>query len=585
VVVDRTRGRGPRAATRHRIAGPARLLTVLVAVVLLAGVAVPLLHAPAQALDPLEVPGTLRVVPEDGVLVEVDGTRYHGRIELRADGQVINELGTERYLEGVAEMPSRWPRAALEAQAVAARTYAWWSGRNAVHDGYDICATTACQVYRGAEVVLDGGQRWAEAVAATSGQVLLDRDGGPILARYFSTSGGRTFANEEVFSATGARPYLVAIDDPFDAASPYHRWEVPFDRDVFDALLREGQRLAGVAPVAEVTRTGDVDDLTALLRFTGRDGTEVEVTPLEVRDFLNRLAPARFPDRYPSARDDGLRPLPTTVPSTRFVVEVGDDEVVLRGRGWGHGVGLGQYGAQGRAAAGQDHEEILAAYYGGLTPTRSEELPSTVRVGLGRQDRVQLVVHGAARLEAADGTVLRDRLVGRWTAASSAGGWRLDPPAVAADGAVVGPTREVGSLLGTGDAITVEADVAVDALLALEVTGPDGEVVRTRPLGLTGPGTHAATWRLEDDAGEVVPAGVYRVALVGEDAAGVRGGAGIEVEVIPDGGDVRSDPELPGLSASGTLWPRLAVLLTVLVVAGVLLAGFVLLSRTSRSRP
>lgn len=558
-----------------------RARDVLLAAASLLGVVVVavLLPAPAVALEPVAVAAPVRIVPEDGVLVEVDGTRYHGTIELRGDGEVVNELELERYLEGVAEMPSRWPEAALEAQAVAARTYAWWSARNASHVGYDLCATTACQVYRGAEVVLDGGQRWADAVAATAGQVLLDEDGGPILARYFSTSGGRTFANEEVFPATGPRPYLVAIDDPFDEVSPYHRWEVRFERDAFDGLLAEGQRLADVVPVAEVERTGAVDDLTARLRFTGRDGTVVEVTSLEVRDFLNRLAPARFPDRYPGARADRLRRLPTTVPSTRFTVEVTDDEVVLDGRGWGHGVGLGQYGAQGRAAAGQDHATILAAYYGGLTPTTTAELPDRVRVGLGRREQVRLVVHGAARLETLEGTVVQDRMVGRWAAAFADGSWQLAPPAVAGDDGVVGPTREVSTLLGVRDAVTVEAEVVVDALLSLEVTGPDGELVFTRDLGLAGPGAHGATWRLEDARGEPVRAGTYRLTLVGEDAAGLRDGTGVEVEVEPNEADGRSDGMLP-LAASGTLSVPL-----VLVVSVLALAGLILLVRRSRSRP
>jgi stage II sporulation protein D len=556
-------------------AGGLLAVTALLLSVLLVAV----LPRPAIALDPVDVAGPVRIVPEDGALVEVDGTRYHGTIELRSDGQVVNDLDVERYLEGVAEMPSRWPEEALRAQAVAARTYAWWSARNASHAGFDVCATTACQVYRGAEVVLDGGQRWAEAVADTTGQVLLDGDGGPILARYFSTSGGRTFANEEVFPATGARPYLVAIDDPFDAASPYHRWEVRFEREVFDALLAEGQRLADVVPVAEVVRTGAVDDLSSRLRFTGSDGTVVEITPLALRDFLNQIAPARYPDRYPSARADRLRRLPTTVPSTRFTVEVTDDEVVLDGRGWGHGVGLGQYGAQGRAAAGQDHATILAAYYGGLTPATTAELPDTVRVGLGRREQVRLVVHGAARLETVEGEVLQERLVGPWAAAWRDGAWQLAPPAVAGDDGVVGPTREVSSLLGVRDAVTVEAEVVVDALLSLEVTGPDGELVLTRDLGLAGPGTHGATWRLEDDRGEPVDAGVYRLTLVGEDAAGLREGTGVEVAVDPAGADGRPDGMLP-LAASGTLSAPLVLALAVL-----LLAGLVLLVRTSRSRP
>jgi len=594
VAADHARGpalgamapRGPSRVGRRggvRVARALRVLLVAVAALAL----VPLWSVGATALEPVRSDGPVRIVPQDGALIEVDGTRYHGTIELAADGQVVNEVSVERYLEGVAEMPSRWPSAALEAQAVAARTYAWWSASNAVHDGYDICATTACQVYRGAEVVLDGGQRWAEAVAATAGEVLLDADGGPILARYFSTSGGRTYANDEVFPSTGARPYLAAIDDPFDAASPYHRWEVAFDRADFDALLAEGQQLSAVVPVASVTRTGPVDDVSARLRFVGADGTEVVISPLAVRDFLNLVAPARFPDRYPSRRADGFRPLPSTVPSTRFTVRVDDDEVVLLGRGWGHGVGLGQYGARGRADAGQDHATILAAYYGGLEPTRSPRLPGSLRVGLGRRAEVRVAVDGAARLETVDGAVVRDRLVGAWVGTTVDGGWRLDPPEVADGATVVGPTREVGALLGTPDAVTVEADVAVGALLSLEVTDLEGREVLVRPLGLAAPGAHGATWRLEDAGGGLVEPGTYRVTLVGEDAAGQRGGTGVEVTVEPSAVDASTNPWGPGALASGTLSALLAGPGSWLVAltGTVLLVLIVLRVRANRSRP
>jgi SpoIID/LytB domain protein len=279
-------------------------------------------QADARADGALTLDGPVRLVGGEDVLISVDGTRYHDTIELAADGQVINELGMERYVAGVAEMPSRWPLEALKAQAVAARTYAWWSAERGVHDGFDICATTACQVFRGAEVVLDGGERWAEAVAATGGEVLQRPDGAPILARYFSTSGGRTYANEDVFPSTGPSPYLVAIDDPFDAVSPYHRWQVRFSREEFDEILSRGERLAATVPVAEVARTGAVDDVQARFRVSGLDGTVVEVGAVELRQFLSLVAPERFGDRFPTRRADGLRPLPTTVPSSRFTVEI-----------------------------------------------------------------------------------------------------------------------------------------------------------------------------------------------------------------------------------------------------------------------
>jgi stage II sporulation protein D len=319
----------------------------------------------AAYADELGPAAIVRFEAADGDQLQLHGRgRFAGALELRADDPaiVVNELGLEDYLAGIDEMPSRWHPEALRAQAIAARTYAWYSIGQDSFDGYDVCATTACQVYRGIGATLDAdrGDAWLEAVADTAGQVLLHEDR-PILARYFSTSGGHTVANEVAFPSSGPRPYLVGVEDPYDAASPYHRWTATFTRDEFDTILGRGDSLSAVVPIAELTRVGDVDDPGATIRVTGQDGHAVEVGAREFREFVSRVAPDSFPDRFPGRRADGLRGLPSTVPSSRFDPEVTDDEVVLHGRGFGHAVGLGQYGANARARDGQDHPEILAA--------------------------------------------------------------------------------------------------------------------------------------------------------------------------------------------------------------------------------
>ncbi|MEX2551219.1 MAG: SpoIID/LytB domain-containing protein [Nitriliruptoraceae bacterium] len=524
------------------------------------------------------VEGPVHFRAADGDLLEVAGTRYHDTIEVTAEGRVVNELDLERYVEGVAEMPSRWPVEALKAQAVAARTYVWWSAEHSSQPEADICASTACQVFRGAEPVLDGGERWAEAVASTAGEVLLEDDGGPILARYFSTSGGRTSANEDIFPETGPRDYLVAIEDPFDAASPYHRWEVPFSRAEFEDVLSRGERLAAAVPVAEVTRTGAVDDPGAGFVVVGQDGTEVSVGAVELRDLLNQVAPSRFPDRFPTRRSDRLRPLPTTVPSSRFTVTVEGNEVLLAGRGWGHGVGMGQYGARGRAADGADHTAILAAYYGGLVPTVSEELPERVRVALGRLgdgEERRVAGDGPVQIIDRDGEVIVERAIGGWSVRRTDGQWELRPPPGTDRQLEVTPTREVATLSRAGDAVTVETEVNKPTLLELEVTAEDGTQVFTRSLGVAEPGVHAATWRYETDAGESVPTGTYEVVLVAEDALGERAGSPLAVEISsadPQGTVDGGDADATRRSTPGILLTAGAVLSVALLLLVVFLA-------------
>jgi stage II sporulation protein D len=523
----------PERAARAGTAGPRRTLTTAVATL---AVVLTVLLSGSRAAAQDRVSAPLRFEAAHGVVVELsDGRRYLDTVELRSSDEgtlLINELGLEQYVEGVAEMPTRWHLEALKAQAVAARTYAWYSIGLGTFTHYDICATVACQVFRGADVVLGSttGERWREAVAETSGQVLLDDDGRPILARYFSTSGGRTYPNEVVFPADGPRPYLVGTDDPADAVSPYHRWRAVFTRAEFDDILGRGETLAAAVPITAVERVGSVHDPTAVVRVTGQDGTVAQVPAREFREFVSRVAAAAFPERFPGPRADGWRSLPETLPSSRYEFEVTDEEVIVHGRGWGHGVGLGQYGALGRAEDGQSYDEILAAYYAGLTPTTSEELPDRVRVGTDAADEVGVLADGPVRI-VADGQVLVERALGPWTATRDGAAWILTPPDGHDEPLTVTATRPATGLDDATDAVAVETEVNKPVLLRLVVADAQGETVIDRELGVVGAGDHAATWRYENADGEAVPAGRYAVALMGEDATGATAGEAHEVTV------------------------------------------------------
>ncbi len=496
--------------------------------------------------DPLEAP------------VEVTGLgprRFLGAVELlprRSGIDVVNELPFDDYLYGLAEVPRSWPTATLEAQVIAARTYAWHVMGLTAYRDYDICATTACQVFRGAEVLLaPRGERWRRAVDDTSGQVLLfERE--PILARYFSTSGGRTYANEHVFPSSGPRPYLTGIEDPFDALSPLHRWEVRFTRAEFDALLAQGRRLRTVTPFADVERLGAVDDPRAEVRVTGANGQRVDVRAIELRDFLSARAPELDPERFPPMRSDGVARLPSVIPTTRYAIGVEGDEVVIEGYGWGHGVGMGQWGAHARALAGQDAAEILAAYYGGIRPTTDRRVPATIRAGMGTATldvddeglpvgvRVTLVEPGDVRDRAGR---LIARGLGTWTVdrvrarSGAATGTALvvTPPAghgaplevattTSYPGLAWGPGRELGSVHpGESGAVDVRAEVSKPVLLRLEARRLDDDTVTwSRDLGLAEQGPHWVRV-FAGDAPGITPA-THRFVLVGTDVTGATAG-------------------------------------------------------------
>jgi stage II sporulation protein D len=176
--------------------------------------------------------------------------RYRGGIRALPSGgrfDLVNVVGMEDYLRGVVprEMPAAWgddAPAALAAQAIAARSYALSTMKPT--GAYDVWDDQRSQVYGG---VSGEDRRTDRAVRRTRGTVLT-YDGDVITAYFFSTSGGRTEDVQNVFSGSGARPYLRSVPDPFDKGSPYHVWADP---PTFGAR-RLGDLLGLGAPVTAV---------------------------------------------------------------------------------------------------------------------------------------------------------------------------------------------------------------------------------------------------------------------------------------------------------------------------------------------
>lgn len=153
----------------------------------------------------------------------LDGRAYHGLLVVRRSGRalsVVNSLPLEEYVQGVVggEMPDRWSMAALEAQAVAARSYALATLKPG--ERFDLYADTRSQVYGG---IAYETPRTNAAVADTAGRVLT-WNGRVATTYFFSTSGGRTADVREVWPKAPAIPYLRSVDDPYDTASPHHLW-------------------------------------------------------------------------------------------------------------------------------------------------------------------------------------------------------------------------------------------------------------------------------------------------------------------------------------------------------------------------
>jgi stage II sporulation protein D len=297
--------------------------------------------------------------------VRVNGKRYRGQIEVLRDRTgltVVNRLGMELYLLGVvsAEMGRRSPaeHAALRAQAVVSRTYALRNQGRWRSQGFDLYATVSDQAYGGADAETPEGRA---AVSETWGRVLTYNDA-PIEAFFFSTCGGRTADGFEVFRGA-SRPYLRSLSDvagngvAYCRISPRYRWREEWTGQSLRASLQrhlpqlaagsEGTIRIGDIRVTQRSASGRVDQLAIRA-----GGSEVRVDGhTNIRQALR--TPAR----------DLLRSTAFSLVTTRAGENV--TSLVAEGMGAGHGVGLCQWGAVGRARAGQRYEQILAAYYPG----------------------------------------------------------------------------------------------------------------------------------------------------------------------------------------------------------------------------
>jgi stage II sporulation protein D len=222
------------------------------------------LPAPVR-LSPGRAALRLLGLAENGVR---DG-RYRGALYLHRDGDrmlAVDDVALEDYLLGVvgSEMPASWPREALRAQAVVARSFALTTRRPT--QLFDVYADTRSQVYRGL-----AGEAVASRAAVRDTHGLGVLAGAQVATTFFhASSGGRTAAVQEVFAGAGPLPYLVSVEDPFDRLSPYHDWSVTLTDDQMSIRLAAAVpgELLDVA-VAARTPTGRV----AVLRVTGTLGT------------------------------------------------------------------------------------------------------------------------------------------------------------------------------------------------------------------------------------------------------------------------------------------------------------------------
>ena len=268
------------------------------------------------------------------------------------DGDTTEQMTLERYLTGVVrgEMPASFEMEALRAQAAAERSYVYYqlaAGRKDAHPDADFCTDhTCCSAYLSETAAREkwGGDfapwntRVEQAVSDTDGQVVL-YIGRPILAVFHSSSAGRTAAAGDVWS--GDLPYLVSVDSPEgEETVPNYYSTVTF------TAAEAKEKLLAAHPELKLSGTPDRWFGAAAENGSGRvetvsvGGTDIEGTELR--------------------RIFGLR-------SACFTVAADSESVTFRVTGYGHGVGMSQYGANQLAREGKTWQEILEWYYTGAT--------------------------------------------------------------------------------------------------------------------------------------------------------------------------------------------------------------------------
>ncbi len=270
--------------------------------------------------------------------LRLHNTRYRGYFTVSANGRrlsVINQVPLEHYLYGVVsrEVPCDWPMQALMAQAVAARTYALYMKHCREENAYDVAATTASQVYGGYDAEKF---RTTLAVDKTCGEIMT-HNGGLVVAYFHSNSGGYT---ENPLYVWGVEvPYLRAQPDQFSINSSGDSWQY------FLSYADARQKLQDYGFNSGRIKRFQFEEKTC----SGRFG-KVRV----VSDKGNRTI---------NSNQFRLAIGATRLKSTCFQPESNETGVLFTGQGYGHGVGMSQWGARKMALGGHDYKSILRHYY------------------------------------------------------------------------------------------------------------------------------------------------------------------------------------------------------------------------------
>ncbi len=286
--------------------------------------------------DELNLP--LQILTEKG-FIKLNGMPYRGSFEIISSGGrifAINHLTVEEYLFSVVagEIPSSWPIEALKAQAVASRTFAYHHVMDIKNKNniYDLKATTSSQLYKGAS---SERKETTKAVIDTSGEIMTYNNQ-IIISFFHSSCGGKTADYKTVWNIKNLE-YLHQVECNYCSKSPDFEWEASISmneiKNKIKKLYKFDGKITGISFEREAGRISEV-----IIKH------EKGIISISGNKFRLLFEPKK-------------------IRSLNFVSKKGKSGILLKGRGWGHGVGMCQWGAKGLSVSGYDYRNILKYYF------------------------------------------------------------------------------------------------------------------------------------------------------------------------------------------------------------------------------
>lgn len=278
--------------------------------------------------------------------VKINDNIYPGEIEVFSKNgktvSLLNILDVETYLYGVLpyEIESSWTEEMLKVQAIIARTYTIINLNRHKDEGFDLCSTVHCQVYKG--INEDMELRIKKAVDSTKGFVVVDEKNEDLVITYYHAAcGGATENVSEIWPEVKDVKTLSGVKCDFCKNSPYYEWDYSFDIEKFVIKLKVngyniGDKIKNILVLSK-TNHGRIKNL----QIVGNKNT-VEISGETLRRILG----------YNNLKSTKI-----------YKIEVKDNKIYFYGKGWGHGVGLCQWGANELTKQGKSFKEVIEYYY------------------------------------------------------------------------------------------------------------------------------------------------------------------------------------------------------------------------------